>query len=192
MADSTSPLKGRNVKGSLFVNYVKMIRAYPQLPWADHLKPEDLELINQLILPASWYPIEAMQRIGMAAFKLVAKENFAILRAYGRSLADQMHADNPGLVVKGRPLDTLHKYCAIQGRLYSFKSLDTVDISPQHMIVHIYSQPEDTWIPVYLEQISGTVERLVELSGGRQVQIKLLESVLQGAKQNTLDMTWEE
>jgi hypothetical protein len=125
-------------------------------------------------------------------FKLIAKENYALLRVYGRALADQMHADNPGLVVKGRPRDTLHKYVAIQDRLYSYKAIDTEDISPQHLIARIYSLPEDIGIPVYIEQVSGTVERLVELSGGRQVQIKLLESVLQGAKQNTLDMTWEE
>jgi len=101
-----------------------MIRASPQLPWADHLKPEDLELINQFILPASWYPMEAFQRIGMAAFKLVAKENFAILRAYGSFLADRMKAENPGLVQAGRPAETIKCYQAIHERLCSFKDIE--------------------------------------------------------------------
>jgi len=190
--DSSKAPAERSVKGNVILDYVKMIRANPHLPWKELLKPEEWEQINRLILPASWYPLPLFQRVGLAVFKLVAKENYALLHAYGRSLADQMHADNPGLVVKGRPRDTLHKYRAIQDRLYSFKGLDTVDISPQHMIAYIYSQPEDIGIPVYLEQISGTIERLVELSGGRQVQVKLIESVLKGAKQNTLEITWEE
>ena len=187
------PPRERSVKGSVILDYVKMIRANPHLPWSDHLQPGDLEVINQLILPASWYPLDLFQRVGLAVFKLVAKENYSLLRAYGRALADKMHAENPGLLVKGRPLDTLHKYRAIQDRLYSFKALDTEDISPQHMIVRIYSLslPEDIGIAVYIEQISGTMERLVELSGGGQVRVQLLESVLQGAKQKTLEITWE-
>ena len=191
MADSSKPPEERSVKGSVILDYVKMIRANPHLPWKELLKPEEWEQINRLILPASWYPLPLFQRVGLAVFKLIAKESYTLLRAYGRSLADQMHAENPGLVVKGRPLDTLHKYSAIHHRLYSFKGLDIEDISPQHIITHIYSQPEEIGIPAYLEQISGTVERLIELSGGRQVQVKLIESVLKGAKQNTLDQTWE-
>jgi len=186
------PPRERSVKGSVILDYVKMIRANPHLPWSDHLQPGDLEVINQLILPAYWYPLDLFQRVGLAVFKLVAKENYSLLRAYGRALADKMHAENPGLVVKGRPRDTLNKYRAIQHRLYSFKGIDNEDISPQHMITKLYSLPEDIGTPVYIEQVCGTIERLIELSGGGQARVQLLESVSQGAKHNTLEITWEE
>ena len=193
MPESTKPSQGRHIKGSLIIDYVKMIRANPQLPWAEHLRPEDLELLKQMILPSSWYPMEVFQRIGMATFKLVAKENYAIIRAYGRAVSDRANAENPGLVVKGRARDTLRKYREFQNRLYSFKAADTEDLGPQHLLIHILTVPgEEAEAKLIVEITSGTVERMIELSGGRNIQVKPIEAVWQGAKQNTLEVTWEE
>jgi len=188
MPESSKPSQGRRVKGSLIVDYVKMVRANSQLPWAEHLRPEDLELLKQMILPASWYPIQVLQRIGMAAFKLVAKENYAIIRAFGRAVADRANAENPG-----RARDTLRKYREFQNRLYSFKAAETEDLSPRHLLIHILSVPgEEAEVKLIVEISSGTVERLIELSGARNIRIKLTEAVWQGAGRNTLDVTWEE
>ena len=66
MPYATKPSEGRYVKGGLIIDYVKMIRAIPQLPWAEHLTPEELEQVQQLILAASWYPLELFQQIGRA------------------------------------------------------------------------------------------------------------------------------
>jgi len=192
MPVTSKPSQGRHVKGSLIVDYVKMIRGNPQLPWADHLKPEDLALINQLILPSSWYPMEVFQRIGMATFKLVAQENYTVIRAYGRALADRINQENPGMVVKGRARNTLRKYREIQNRMYSFKPVETEDLAPQRLLIHIFSAPTEPEAKLLMEIISGTLERLIELSGGRDIKIKLLEAVWKGADQNTLEVTWEE
>jgi len=191
MDGTAKPPAGRYVKGNVILDYVKMIRANPHLPWAEHLQTEDLEVVKQLVLPLSWYSLDQFQRLGVAVFKLIAKENYAVLRAYGRSLGDRMKADNPGMIARGGSRVTLARFSEIQKRLYSFSAQQIDDIGPGHIILHIYSTPADFGIPVYIEQLCGTIERLIELSGGRQVQIKFLESVLKGAKQNTLDITWE-
>jgi hypothetical protein len=192
MTDPKKPPEGRYVKGSLMLDYVKTIKANPDLPWSDHLLPEDVELIKQYILPASWYPMEQYQRIGLAVFKLLVKENYEFLYAYGRSVADKMNADNPGLVVEGRARDTLVKYRAIQDRGYSFKAVETDDVGPGHIIVHILSAPEEKAAKLLIEIVSGTIGRLIELSGGKNVKIKLTESVWEGADQDSLEITWEE
>ena len=193
MPYATKPPEGRYVKGNLIVDYVKMIRSNPQLPWAEYLTPQDLELIKQLILPSSWYPIEVLQRIGMAAFKLVAKGNYAVIRAYGRALADRTNQENPGLVVKGLARNTLRKYREFQNRLYSFKAAETEDLSPQHLLIHIFSVPaEEAEAKLIIEISSGTIERLIELSGGRNIKVKLIEAVREGAGPNTLEVSWEE
>ena len=192
MPYATKPSEGRYVKGGLIIDYVKMIRSNPQLPWAEHLAPEELEEVQQLILPASWYPLELFQRIGLATFKLIAKENYQVIRLFGRASADRMNAETPGLVSPGRARDTLRKYRLIQDRLYSFRPVQTDDLAPQHLLIHTYSLPEETAARLIMEIVAGTVERLIELSGGRNIQTRLIEAVWEGAGQNTLEVTWEE
>ena len=186
------PKTGRYVKGILLVDYIKMIRANPDLPWSEHLSAEDLEQANQLILPGSWYPIEFFQRIGMAVFKVVAKGNYQLIHAYGRSLAEKMNAENPGMVSKGRPRDTLRKYRAIQDRLYSFKPVETEDLGPGHLVVKTFSKPDGPEAQVIMEIVAGTIERLIELAGGSNVKTKLLEAVWEGEDQNALEVKWDE
>lgn len=192
MVAGSAPPSGRFVKGSLIIDYAKMIRANPQLPWAEHLTAEDLEQIQRMILPGSWYPLEMFQRIGRAVFKLVAQENFQVLRAFGRAMADRMQAENPGLISPGRARDTLRKYRVIQDRLYSFKPVQTDDLAPRHLLIHTYSLPEESEARLIMEIVAGAVERLIELSGGRDIQTKIIAGVWTGAKQNTLEVIWEE
>ena len=192
MSSVLSPLPNeRCVKGNVIADYIKMIRANPELPWAEHLLPEDLVVVQQMVVPLSWYPIQQFQRLGLAVFKLVTKENNALVRAYGASVADRMNAENPGMVAKGRPQVTLSRYIEIQKRLYSFKAQETVEIGPGRLLFLIHSNPEEVGIPVYIEQISGTVERLIALSGGRNIQLKLLEAVWKGAAHNRIEVQWE-
>jgi len=192
MKDSSKPPEGRYVKGSLFLDFIKMIRGNPDLPWSDHLAPQDLDLIDQMILPASWYPMESFQRIGLAIFKLVVKENYELLRAYGRSLADKLHEENPGMVCEGRPSGTLEKHRTIQERQYSFEITRAEEVGPGHIIVHIYTTPEEVGVKMMIEINSGMVERLIELSGGRNIKVRLIEAVWEGADKSSLEVKWEE
>jgi hypothetical protein len=188
----TKKPEGRFVKGSVLVDYIKLMRASPQLPWADHLAPADLEQLQQMILPASWYPVELFQRLGLAVFKLVSKESFEVVHSFGRFLAEQMNANNPGLVVKGRPRDTLNKYQVIQDRLLSYKALEIKEQGPGRLIFQAYFLPQDEAIEIYMEVTAATLGRLIEFSGGRNVRARLLEGMWQGGNSNTMEVTWEE
>jgi len=183
--------KDRRVKGSVIIDYLKIIRANPDLPWAEHLTPSDLEQLDQMILPSSWYPIDLFERIGIAIFKLVSKDNYDIVHSFGRMVGERINTENPGLVVPDRPNDTLNKYLVIQDRLYSFKFIEKGDSSPGQTIVHIHSEPEDQGAPLLISSTSGTIERLIELSGARNIKFNLIESVAKGADKNSLEVTWE-
>ena len=47
----------KHVKGILFVDYVRMLRAHKRTPLEDYLQPGDLEYLKERIDPAGWYPI---------------------------------------------------------------------------------------------------------------------------------------
>ncbi|OGP57483.1 MAG: hypothetical protein A2V67_06605 [Deltaproteobacteria bacterium RBG_13_61_14] len=191
MPESSKPPAGRWVKGSALVDYVMLMRANPDLAWAENLLAEDLAQLKQMILPASWYPADLFQRLGVAVFKLVSKESYEVVRGFGRFLADRMNKENPGLVVPGRAQDTLSKYRVIQERLYSFKIIEIVESGPGRSRLRISTEPGDVAARLLAEVTAATAGRLVELSGGRNLEMKLLKAVWEGAKQTTLVASWE-
>jgi len=188
----TQKPEGRFVKGSVLVDYLKLMRSSPHLPWSDHLSPEELKQLGEMILPASWYSVDLFQRLGLAVFKLISKENYEVVRGYGRFLAEQMHAQNPGLVVKGRPLDTLNKYQVIQDRLFSFKVLEIKPQGPGRLSFLAHFLPEDVAIRLYMEVTAATIGRLIEFAEGRNLRARILEGMWQGANRNIMEVTWEE
>jgi len=176
----------------VIVDYLKIIRANPDLPWAEHLTPQDLATLNLLILPASWYPIELFQRMGVAIFKLVSREKYSVVHLFGRSLAERMSEGNPGMVSKGRPADTVKKFLAIQARLYSCKFFEGEEAGPGRILIYVNSRREDVGTRLLVEAMSGTVKRLVELSGGTNIRIKVLEAMWEGGERNKIEVAWDE
>jgi hypothetical protein len=68
---------GRNVKGTLFVDYVRMLRRHRGFDWSRHLTPADLELLTGRIEPESWYPMAAFERMGLAILTEIARGDVA-------------------------------------------------------------------------------------------------------------------
>jgi hypothetical protein len=182
----------RSVKGSVIADYAKMVRANPHQPWERYLMAEDMEVIKQMILPGSWYPIGFFQRLGLAVFKLVAKENRELLHAFGRAIADRFQAEYPRMVSKTAPRNTLEKYIWIQKSFYNFPAFKVEDQGSSRLLVHIYSLPEEVGVPVYLIQISGVVERLIELSGSSCLGIKISTAKEPERVVSTMDVSWRD
>jgi len=128
----------------------------------------------------------------MAIFKLVSKESYEVVHAFGRSLADRMNRVTPGMIVKGETMDTLNKFDAIQARQYSFKILEIEKAGPAKVIIHFYAEPGDRTLRLLVTTTFGTVERLVELSGGKNIQKKMISAMWEGADQTSMEVSWEE
>ena len=71
------------VKGTLLLDYVRMIRANKELDWDEYLETEDWEVINSQILSSQWYSYDSFRRIAYGVFKVIGKsENLSISRDY--------------------------------------------------------------------------------------------------------------
>ena len=182
----------KSVKGSVLVDYLKIIRANPDLPWADHLLAEDLEQINRMILPSSWYPAGMFQRMGEAIFKLVSRENYQVVHQFGRSMADRLHKDNPGMVVKNQVPDTVRKYLTVQRRFYSFEIFSIKESGPGAMKVGVNNDPDTSGTGLLAAATCGTLERLIELAGATDVKIKLENIDRQEADFVEIEANWKE
>lgn len=58
--------RARHVKGSLFVDYARMIRSRKAVDWRLHLTPDDMELVSRHVDLEKWYPMEVFERLGLA------------------------------------------------------------------------------------------------------------------------------
>jgi len=182
------------LKGSALIDYLKIIRANPDLDWSEYLLAEDFEQLDQMVLPSSWYPAGLFERMGIAIFHLVSNESMEVVRNFGRIMADKMSDENPGLVVAGGPGATLNRYLAIQERSYSFEVFTKSGQAPGRMAVHIDTgkDADPRAVPLLVCASKSTMERLLELSGAEGIAIRQVESSLTGADRNSLEIKWTE
>lgn len=81
---------------------------------------------------------------------------------------------------------------AIQARFYQPRMIDQGEAGPGRLVILINSEPGDVGGRLLVEATAGTVLRLVQLAGGREVKTELLSAVWEGAEANRLEVKWEE
>src|SRR5215468_9908882 len=99
----------RNVKGVLFVDYVRMLRAHRDESWVQYLEPGDLVFLEQHIDPDGWYPMEVFERMGVAILKTVA-------------------GTVEGIVVPGDPRESLMRFQVYRRSFFDFDTLRVLQI----------------------------------------------------------------
>jgi hypothetical protein len=80
----------RKVKGSIFIPWVKAIKAYKTGLYDDHLMQEDKKILSGLILPSSWYSFETYKNCFIAVSTVFAQNNPEIIREWGREYSNQI------------------------------------------------------------------------------------------------------
>ena len=83
------------VKGTLFVDYVRMLRAKKDADWARYLTPSDLEYIGKRIISDEWYPMTTFERMGLAILAEVAEGDLRLVKEWGRMSIDWLCAVHP-------------------------------------------------------------------------------------------------
>lgn len=159
----------RQVKGSLFVDYVRMLRGMKGVDWSRHLPPEDLTLAMARIEPERWYPMDAFERMGDVILKLVARYDLQAVRMWGRYSVDQLRAANPLLVAPGDPIETLNRFRVLRATYFDFDALEVVMLHDQEaeLVVRYHMGPTAEEAAAY--QTLGFFERLLEVAGARDV-----------------------
>lgn len=126
--------------------------------------------------------------MGSAIFKLVSKESLEAVKGFGRLVGDKLGKDTPGLVVPGRPHDVLVKFLAIQARLYSFRFFEKGESTEQRFTIDFFSYPDIKCTHLLAESICGTMERLLELSGAKNIRTRVIG---EDARKRSLEVRWE-
>lgn len=181
------------MKGTLFVDYVRMLRTQKGRDWSKHLQPEDLSYLVQRIAPDDWYPMDTFERMGIAILETLAP-SLETIRVWGRAQVEwlcQKHAD---LVAKGDAVDTLMRFRVLRASFFDYPALQIGEISDgEAKLLVSYgmsarAEEAATW------QTLGFFERLVEVAGAHDVtawlQVKSWEGSTTGGA-STIRLQWK-
>jgi len=178
------------VKGLLFVDYVRMLRAHKNVDWSQYLPPEDLPYLRRYIHAGSWYPMDTFERMGNQILRLVANGDLAAVRTWGRASVDQLRTAQPTLVEQGDPVETINRFRVLRSVYFDFDALDVLMLHDDAALIvisyHMGMPAEEaaSW------QTLGFFERLVEVTGAVDVQARFLERSWADHERTLLALDW--
>lgn len=180
----------RQVKGSLFADYVRMIRSQKQIAWDRILAAEDLRYLRERIVPDRWYPMATFERLGNAILREIARGDLIQVRMWGRYQVDQQRRIYPSLVADGDPVETLCRFRVLRSTFFNFEALTVALLHDDeaHMVIryHMGNPAEEA----AAHQTMGFFERLLELSGASTVSAKFLGRSWAGDAETKLELQW--
>jgi hypothetical protein len=185
-------MEKKRVKGTLLLDYVRMIRANKDKDWRKYLTPEDWEIINGRILPSLWYPYETFKRGGMAAFYLLGGGNLDAVRAWGKiSMEYLTKGVYKSIVADPDPVMALERFVIMRRQFFNFVAMEFEKIGEKHVKIILAGAPDDSSIDAYGAQLAGGLERLVELTGGKNPHIKYINRPSAGESNTEFDISWD-
>jgi hypothetical protein len=182
----------RNVKGTLFLDYVRMLKAHKGVEWSTFLQPEDLVFLDKTIDKTAWYPMATFERMGNAILKFVAGDQLMPVQIWGRFSASQMRQQTPMLLQQGDPVETLNRFRVMRQTFFDFDALDLLMLHEGacQIVIHYYmGMPAEEAASV---QTMGFFEGLLELAGAKEVRAKLPEKSWAGSARTLLDIRWNQ
>ncbi|MBX5480975.1 MAG: hypothetical protein IRZ16_03875 [Myxococcaceae bacterium] len=180
----------RNVKGTLFVDYVRMLRLRKDVDWSQRLHPGDLKYLSTRIEPDAWYPMETFERMGLAILNVIADGNLEMVHQFGKAQVDWQTMHQPGLIAEADPRESLMRFHVMRRSFFDYAALDVRKITAHEAQIAIDYQMGDVAEEAASLQTMGFFERLLELAGAKDVLARFSAERWQGARETLLDLRW--
>jgi hypothetical protein len=180
----------RRVKGTLFVDYVRMLRAHKGVDYATYLFPEDLEYLLSRIEPNDWYPMKSFERMGIAILAEIAHGDLETVRQFGRISIDWLCQQHPNLLAPGDPPTTLMRFQVLRRTFFDYAALELTSLCDGEAAVCVsyemgaVAEEAATW------QTMGFFERLLEVAGAQAVRAWLSSRSWAGDARTLIQLRW--
>ena len=179
------------VRGSVFVDYVRMIRARPDVEWASQLADADERLLERRISDHDWYPFDALERMGGAILGEVAQWDMDRVEAWGRVTLDNLDRRYGGFVTAGAPLASLRGFSEVCPELLNFPGIQVGDLvdGSGRLIIDI---PADQHVQTAAYHLMvGLITRLLGRSGAGTVRHAHRYAAWAGDPLTVIDFSWQ-
>lgn len=181
----------KQVKGVVLLDYVRMIKRFKDIDWDKYLIAADKQYLEEMIIPAKWYPYETYVRMGDGIFHEVAKGNVELVRMWGRTMVDQFHNASKLVDDSDGPPEAIEKIYVLYDRYFDFKAVEMQLLDGNRLKVDMNDQWGDIAIEAYTFQFLGLVERIIELSGAKNIKTRFLKKYWEGDEKTEFELEWE-
>jgi hypothetical protein len=189
--EGPASLMSWNVKGTLFVDYVRMLRTTRDLYWPDHFKKEDLPYLTQRIEPDTWYPMATFERMGLVILEHVAKGDLSVVRAFGEASVDWLSEQHPTLLAPGDPRESIMRFQVLRQSFFDFNALEVLGVSDTDAQLNIAYKMGTVAEEAASLQTMGFFTRLLELAGAKDVKASFKTRSWTGDAWTLLELIWE-
>jgi hypothetical protein len=179
------------VKGVLFADYVRMLRAHRGAPYDEYLEPPDLPFLDAEVDPGAWYPMETFERLGLAIFQTVAEGDLGLVRNWGRVSVTNVVGDNEHMIVPGDPRESLMRFMVLRRSLFDFEALCVLQLCDASASIGVEYGMQPLAEQAASVQTMGFFEGLIELADGQDIHAEFLESSWRGDRQTIIGLTWQ-
>lgn len=181
----------RQVRGVLFVDYVRMLRATKVPTLTQHLSDRELGYLTQAIDKNAWYPMDVFEKLGCAILAIVARGEMFPVRLWGRYSATQLHKQYPTLLAAGDPVETLNRFRVLRETFFDFPALAVPllnDEAAQITINYYMGNPAEEAASF---QTMGFFEGLLELAGCKDIHADFRTRSWQGDDTTMVALEWQ-
>jgi hypothetical protein len=180
-----------HVKGTLFVDYVRMLRATKGISWPDHFQKEDLPYLTERIEPDAWYPMATFERMGVVILEHIAKGELEVVRAFGAASVDWLSQTHPTLLAPHDPRESIMRFQVLRQSFFDFPALEVIGVSDADAQLRIDYRMGPVAEEAASMQTMGFFTRLLELSKAKEVQASFKTRSWAGDPWTLLELTWQ-
>lgn len=180
----------RRVRGVLFLDYVRMLRACKSADYRKMLAAEDLPFLERTIDPDEWYPMATFERLGNAILKFVANDEMFPVQLWGRYSATQLLRTNSNLVAHGDAVETVNRFRVLRETFFDFPALEVKMLHSEEAQIAIHYHMGSPAEEAASYQTMGFFEGLLPLAGATEVSGQLRTKSWNGDAQTMLALFW--
>jgi hypothetical protein len=182
---------GPQVRGSLFLDYVRMLKTRRDVDWSRHLAPEDMPYLGQEIDLGAWYPMATFERFGLAILNVIARGDLEAVRSWGKRTVGPLAKLHRNLLVENDPRESLMRFHVLRRSFFDFEAATVTRVHDTGARLEIGYRMSPAAEEAACFQTMGFFEGLVELAGGIEVTARFQAEAWRGAKNTILAVSWK-
>lgn len=156
----------------------------------DAVTPESRQMIQGMVLPSTWYPIEpALLQPTQAVCRLFHGGDLSGAWQVGRASADSaLKGIYKALLVFVSPKTVVERGPGILANYYRPLRIDIKQIATSQYSLHMGSMDEPS--PLFDRRVAGWAERALEMAGAKDIAVDIVRSASQGATHTEIHFVW--
>jgi len=182
------------VKGSTLLNRHAFIQENFGLDAWDmvlaSLRDGDARLLSPRILASAWYPFDLYNRLDEAMCQVLTGGDLEICRTLGVDSARRALSGTYRAYLKDGAEAILRRLAVLHRSFYDSGSMDVTHLGPGHCVIRAVYVPRSSLTNCLVAE--GFYRTVVEMSGGREVQVSEGNCSAHGTRFCLFNVRWED